>query len=174
MLPTASSMVLRYAINNLMIGRISAIFVAPTRHAEQSAIDAVQLKMAKGIVGDRYFGRNQKHPERNLTLIEAEVIESFNRTYGQSIEYNATRRNLITRGIRLNELAGKNFLIGQVLCQGIELCEPCAVLARQLSASGLSSSEIIRAFKNKGGLKAEILTNGIVYLGDRLSAVDNS
>jgi MOSC domain-containing protein YiiM len=156
-----------------MTGHIAAIFVAPTRHVEQLAVEAVQLKAGKGVVGDRFFGLSQKVPGRNLTLVEAEAIEEFNRHYGQSIELSATRRNFLTRGIRLNELVGKIFLVGDVLCSGIELCEPCRVLARQLPQDSLTKTQIIRAFTNKGGLRADVLSDGIVRLGDCCGVVDD-
>lgn len=151
------------------LGNIIAIFVAPTRRAEQLAVEAVQLKMGKGVVGDRFFGLSQKIPGRNITFIEVEEIYEFNQNYQQAIELNATRRNFITRGIRLNELVGKTFRVGDVLCRGVELCEPCRVLARQLPQDSLTQTQIIKAFTNKGGLRADVLSDGIVRLGDSLS-----
>jgi MOSC domain-containing protein YiiM len=157
-----------------MTRQITAIFVAPTKHAEQIAVDAVQLKAGKGIVGDRFFGLRQKQTPRNLTLIEWEVIEEFNRTFGLKLPLYATRRNLITQGIRLNVLVGETFQIGQVVCRGIELCEPCKVMARQFPASSLSQAEIIQAFANKGGIRAEVLMDGVVRLGDGIFSDDIS
>jgi MOSC domain-containing protein YiiM len=152
----------------MMTGHITAIFVAPTRHSEQLAVDSVQLKARKGIVGDRFFSFRQKQPGRNLTLIEYEAIEEFNRTYQLTIPINATRRNLITQGIRLNNLVGKTFKIGQVVCRGIELCEPCKVMARHFPATSLSQTDIIRTFTHKGGIRAEVLSDGVVRLGDEI------
>jgi MOSC domain-containing protein YiiM len=160
-------------IKSYMTGRITAIFVAPSRHAEQLAVEAAQLKTGKGIVGDRFFGFRQKQPGRNLTLIEVEAIEEFNITYGLTIDPNATRRNILTRGIRLNELVGKTFRVGAVLCRGVELCEPCRILARQIPHESLSQAEIIRAFTNKGGLRAAVLSDGVVRLGDYCAVVDD-
>jgi MOSC domain-containing protein YiiM len=152
-----------------MTGKVIAIFVAPSKHAEQTAVDAVQLKAGKGIVGDRFFGFRQKQPGRNLTLIEAEVIDQFNQQFQQAIPLHATRRNIVTQGIRLNELVDKTFRLGAVLCRGVELCEPCKVMARQLSNTGLSQAEIIHAFTNKGGIRAEVLLDGIVRLSDSIT-----
>lgn len=149
-----------------MLGYIIAIFVAPFKHSEQIAVEAVQLKMGKGIVGDRFFGFRQKQSNRNLTLIEVETIEEFNRIYGFNIELNTTRRNILTRDIRLNELVGKTFRVGNVLCKGIELCEPCRLLTKQITTDPLSSAAIIKAFTHKGGLRAEVLSDGVVRLGD--------
>jgi MOSC domain-containing protein YiiM len=156
-----------------MTGHITAIFVASTKHAEQLAVEAVQLKTEKGIVGDRFFGRSQKTPGRNLTLIEAEAIEEFIVNYGQAIAANATRRNFLTRGIRLNELVGKTFRVGEVLCKGVELCEPCRIMARQLPHESLSQAQIIKAFTHKGGLRADVLSDGIVRIGDCCMEIDN-
>jgi MOSC domain-containing protein YiiM len=149
-------------------GKVIAIFVAPSKHAEQTAVDAVQLKAGKGIVGDRFFGFRQKQPGRNLTLIEWEAIEEFNGIYQLSLPLNATRRNFITQGIRLNDLLGINFNIGNVQCRGIELCEPCNVMARHFPGTPLYRPNIISAFTQKGGIRAEVLTDGVVRLGDEI------
>jgi MOSC domain-containing protein YiiM len=152
-----------------MTARIIAIFVAPEHHAEQLAIDAVQLKAGKGIVGDRFYGLRKNQPGRNLTLIEVEVIASFNQAYQQAIPLRATRRNLVTQDIRLNDLVGKTFRVGEVLCHGVEFCEPCKVMARQMSCTVLSQSEIIQAFAYQGGIRAEVLSDGIIKMGDNIA-----
>jgi MOSC domain-containing protein YiiM len=156
-----------------MTGYITAIFTAPARHASQIAVDAVQLKAGKGIVGDRFFGFSRKNTGKNLSLIESEVLEEFFGLYKQPVEFNASRRNFITRGIRLNELVGTKFLIGEVLCEGVELCEPCKVMARQMPQLPLSQAEIIKAFAYRGGLRANVLTDGIVRIGDHCLAISN-
>jgi MOSC domain-containing protein YiiM len=154
-----------------MNGLIVAIYVATTRHAEQLSVESVQLKAGKGIVGDRFYGNRPKHPELNLTLIEAENIEGFNREYNQTIGLGTTRRNLITRGIQLNALVGKRFQVGSVLCKGIELCEPCKVMARNFPETSLSQNEIISALIHNAGIRAEVLVDGIVKLEDHLFLV---
>lgn len=151
-----------------MTSCVIAIFVASNKHARQFVVDAVQVKAGKGIVGDRFFGLRQKLQGKNLTLIESETIADFNRRFKQSIPLSATRRNLITQGVRLNELIGKTFKIGGVLCRGVELCEPCIVMARSFPNTVLSQAEIIEAFMNKGGIRAEVLTDGILRVGDTI------
>ncbi|MBK8816332.1 MAG: sulfurase [Methylococcaceae bacterium] len=153
-----------------MTGYLTAIFVSPSKHSEQISLESAQLIAGKGITGDRFYGNRQKHTQLNLTLIEAETIEAFNRCYNETLALSATRRNLITRNVRLNDLVDKHFYIGDVLCVGRELCEPCIVMARQISNCGLSSTDIIRFFENKGGLRAEILTSGIAQVGDYITA----
>ena len=155
-----------------MTGQVTAIYVATAKHAEQIAVDVVQLKMGKGIVGDRFFGLSRKNPGRNLTLIESEVIEEFNRIYDQAIGLNATRRNVATHGIRLNDLVGKIFTIGDVSCLGIELCEPCKVMARHFPATPLSQAKLISAFTHKSGIRVTVLADGVIKLGDAILSVN--
>lgn len=152
-----------------MSGRTIGIYAANVKHGEQISLESVQLKTGKGIVGDRFFGLRPKHPGRNLTLIEAEVIANFNLIYQQTIPLQATRRNLITEGLRLNDLIGKTFQVGEVLCRGIELCEPCKVMARQMSCTDLSQTEIIQAFAYHGGIRAAVLSDGIIKIGDNIA-----
>lgn len=150
----------------MMKGKVIAIFTAPEKHAEQISLEAVQLKAGKGIVGDRFFGLRKTQPGRNLTLIEWEAIKEFNLTYNENIPLKASRRNLLTQGIRLKDLIGRPFKIGQVLCRGVELCEPCKVMVREFPGTSLTHNDIIRAFIGKGGIRAEVLTDGIVKSGD--------
>lgn len=159
-----------------MTGTITAIFTAPAKHHEQISTEAVQVKTGKGIVGDRFFGLRKSQPGRNLTLIAIESINEFNRIHQQEIPLHATRRNIITQGIHLPELIGLQFRIGGVLCQGVELCEPCVVMARHFPEGALSQAEIIRAFVNNGGIRAAVLTDGIIRLHDEIYLVypDNS
>lgn len=151
-----------------MNGTITAIFSAPTKHGEQVSAEAVQVKAGKGIVGDRFFGFRKSQKGRNLTLIEAETMSAFNSAFRLAVPLHAIRRNIVTKGIRLPELIGKQFRIGNVLCEGIELCEPCVVMARQFPEGALSQAEIIRAFINKGGIRAAVLTDGIIRLEDEI------
>lgn len=153
----------------IMPGQIITIFVAPSKHAEQIAVDSVQVKTGKGIVGDRFYGFRQTQRGRNLTLVEMEKITEFNQQYQQDIALNATRRNMITQGIRLNELVGKQFYIGDVLCEGVELCEPCGVMVRSLACAGLSKTQVMNAFAHKAGIRVEVLSDGIVNIGDDVS-----
>ena len=107
---------------------VACLLVAAQRHGEVQVLPAVQVKAGCGIVGDRFFSRSSRHPERNITLIEAEAIEAVAAELALPIPVTAPRRNVVTRGIRLNALMGKTFTIGPVTLQGIELCEPCVVL----------------------------------------------
>ncbi|MFP5430948.1 MAG: MOSC domain-containing protein [Gammaproteobacteria bacterium] len=145
---------------------VACLLVAAQRHGEVQVLPAVQVKAGCGIVGDRFFSRSSRHPERNITLIEAEAIEAVAAELALPIPVTAPRRNVVTRGIRLNALMGKTFTIGPVTLQGIELCEPCVVLGRQLETATCPRDIIIRAFLRRGGLRATIVTSGVIREGD--------
>jgi len=119
-----------------------------------------------GIVGDRYYGAQQSHPGQNLTLIEAEEIEAFNARNGTSVGLTDPRRNVVTRGVRLNALVGKVFSIGAVKLRGVQLCEPCGTLAQHLAATGLPKADIVRELTHRAGLRVDVLTSGPLRVGD--------
>jgi MOSC domain-containing protein YiiM len=106
-----------------------------------------------GLEGDRHFRRGQR-PGGALTLIEAKVLEDVELTGPES------RRQLVVRGVRLNELAGKRFRVGEVECLGFELCEPC------LHLQSLTRPGIIDELVHRGGLNADVLSSGTVAVGD--------
>lgn len=145
---------------------ITCLLVATERHGDMLALPAIQVKAGCGIVGDRFFSRSATHPERNITLIESEAIEAVAAALSLPIPVSAPRRNIVTRGIRLNALMGKTFMVGPVTLRGIELCEPCIVLGRQLETAACPRDTIIRAFLRRGGLRATIVTNGVIREGD--------
>ena len=88
-------------------------------------VQAASALAGKGLQGDRHFYREGAAPGEALTLIEAEVLESVGLTGAQS------RRQVVVRGVRLNDLVGKHFRVGEVECLGVELCEPCLHLQQR-------------------------------------------
>jgi MOSC domain-containing protein YiiM len=149
-------------------GVVEALLVATERRGGVLALPAVQLKAGAGIVGDRYFGRSRAQPGRNLSLVEAEAIEAVAALLGLAIPPAAPRRNVVTRGVRLNDLVGREFHIGPVRLRGIELCEPCIVLGRNLETPQCPRERIVRAFAGRGGLRAQVLGDGVIRVGDAL------
>mgnify|MGYP003661053894 FL=1 len=143
---------------------ITAIFISPEPQADQEQVGRIELVAGQGIVGDRNFGK-ANCPGQNLTLIESEEIENYNQTYQQNLPLAGTRRNMITRDVRLNDLVGKEFQIGEVKLKGIELCEPCATLGGLLENEGINKTVVIKAFLGKGGLRADVLTSGCIEVG---------
>lgn len=143
---------------------IEAIFIANAHSAEQRQVTEVKLIKGSGILGDRNFNQ-MKWPGQNITFIEIEQIEHFNKNYNQNISFSATRRNIITRGISLNDLLNKKFYIGEVGFIGVELCEPCQVLGRLLENESIARKDVVKAFVHKGGLRSDILSSGRISVG---------
>ncbi len=153
-------------------GRIVAIYLASAAGAPMHPVEAVQADAGRGLVGDRYatgggrWSADRPSPrERQVTLIEVEAIEAATRDYGMKVEPADTRRNLITSGVALNHLVGREFLVGDVRLRGIKLCEPCRHLEQ------VSGKPIRRALVHRGGLNAELLTSGTIRRGDRVTAI---
>ena len=107
-------------------------------------------------------------PDFELTLIEAEAIEALKRDYNVELAPGEARRNLVTRGVALNHLVGRDFQIGEVKAHGIRLCEPCSHLQR------LTGSRSSRDYCHRGGLRAQILTQGTIRIGDSLQLIRTS
>jgi MOSC domain-containing protein YiiM len=138
---------------------VEAIHLGAERVAELRTVDSVRALAGKGLQGDRHF-----HPEgaaagQALTLVEAEVVEDVGLPPG------ATRRQLTVRGVRLNDLVGKRFRVGEVECYGVELCEPCAHL------QSMTRPGIIKELAHRAGINADIVTDGVIRVGDDVSAV---
>jgi MOSC domain-containing protein YiiM len=121
-----------------------------------------------GIEGDRYFGCHDE-PGQNVTLVEAEEIEVFIREQGRPHDLSITKRNFITRGVRLNELVGREFMVGEVRMRGVELYEPCGSLGKSLASADLSATDAVRRLVHKAGLRADVLTSGVVTRGAKIT-----
>ncbi|MGH7478341.1 MAG: MOSC domain-containing protein [Candidatus Methylomirabilales bacterium] len=131
------------------------------------SVKEVRAIPGKGLEGDRYFTQTgtyskKPRPNREVTLIEVEAIEALAREYKIALEPGAARRNIVTRGVPLNHLVGREFRVGDVTVRGLRLCEPCAHLER------LSHSGVREALIHRGGLRAQILTDGTIRVGDSI------
>lgn len=152
-----------------MSGKIEAIYIATHERAPVRSVQRAELVAGAGIVGDRYYHQGGE-PGRNVTLIEAEEIERFNANNHASASPGAPRRNIVTRGIRLNDLVGKEFLIGGVRAVGVELCEPCGTMGGMLATPTLDKAQVVRDFVHRAGLRADLLSSGSVAVGDPVRA----
>ncbi len=149
-------------------GTVEAIFVTGKPAAPMQSVQSVEALAGKGLRGDRKV-RDPSHPqkdtpEQELTLIESEAVDAVSRDYVLKLEPGETRRNILTRGIALNHLVGKEFSIGAVRLRGIRLCEPCKHL------ESLTRDGIMRALIHRGGLRAEILRGGQIIVGGAIEA----
>src|SRR3954468_9247817 len=110
---------------------VERIFISPARRVVQAECEHITVQRGMGVPGDRNFGK-RTYPGQNLTLVEAEEIELFCAAHSRAFDLSLTRRNLVTRGMRLNDLVNREFTIGTVRLRGVELCEPCVLLGRAL------------------------------------------
>jgi hypothetical protein len=146
-------------------GLVEGLAIAPTAEADMHLLEVASARAGRGFDGDRYAAgagtfspRADRRPGYDLTLMAAEVIDELTAA-GVPVDFPATRRNVLTRGIDLNALVGRTFRIGDVLCEGRRLCEPCVHLDR------LTGPGLLRPLIHKGGLRADILTDGQIPLG---------
>ena len=129
-------------------------------------VNSIEVLANKGIVGDRHFN-DFNDPYNQLTLIESENIDEYNIKFGLDIPYINFRRNIITKGIQLNDLIGKKLQIGNVELEGVELCRPCRHLTELLN-----QKNIIKEFMRKGGLRCQILSSLKISIGDKINLLD--
>ncbi len=125
-------------------------------------VNSIEVLANQGIIGDRHF-KEFNDPYSQLSLIESENIDYYNIKYGLNIPYIDFRRNIITKGIRLNDLVGKKFLVGEVELEGIDLCRPCRHLCELLD-----QDNIIKEFLRRGGLRCQILSSSSIEVGNKI------
>jgi MOSC domain-containing protein YiiM len=143
---------------------IERIYIAAGPGEPQHEAQQVRVVAGQGIEGDRNFGLRHD-PGQNITLVEAEEIESFLREQGRAHDLSVTRRNLVTRGVRLNELVGRGFTVGAVRLCGAELCEPCDGLGKALAGAQQSAAMVVKRLVHRAGLRANVLSSGIIERG---------
>jgi MOSC domain-containing protein YiiM len=151
-------------------GVVQAIFLAPKARAPLEAVAAVRAVPGRGLEGDRYFlGRGALSrwpgPARAVSLIEAEVLEAVRRQHGLDLSARRSRRNLVTAGVALLELKGRTFRVGGALLRGVGPCSPCSYLDRLAGAGACA------ALKGRGGLRAAVLEQGVIRVGDVIEIV---
>ena len=152
-------------------GRIEAIHLADAAAGPMRAVTRVRAIAGVGLEGDRYATGNGTYSpdprtDRHLTLIEAEEIEALAERDGILLEPGETRRNVTTRGIRLNDLVGRRFRVGGIECEATRLCEPCQGLTDHIG------KPVLKPLAHRAGLRALILTDGEIAIGDEVVALD--
>jgi MOSC domain-containing protein YiiM len=138
---------------------VEAIHLGKKRNPQLWTVESVRAVAGQGLEGDRHFHPEGARSGQALTLVEAENVKSVGLPPG------GTRRQVTTRGVRLNDLVGKRFRVGEVECFGVELCEPCAHL------QSMTRPGIIRDLAHRGGINADILTDGTISVGDVVVAL---
>jgi MOSC domain-containing protein YiiM len=151
---------------------VVAIYTTATAGAPLHAAASATLAAGKGLVGDRYYAGVGKFstvaatPDSEITLIESEEIQRFNELEKASRSPGEFRRNIVTAGIRLNDLVGRRFSVGAAVLEGMRLCEPCAYLAR------LVSPAVVQAMVHRAGLRARVVAGAVIRPGDKIQPRD--
>lgn len=153
--------------------QVVSIHIAEKGSGPMTPVARAHAVPGKGIEGDRYFlktGTYSAKPGsgRQITFVELEAIEAVRRDDGVPLDQGETRRNIVTSGIALNHLVGREFMAGEVTLRGVRLCEPCDHLAK------LTGKKVLPSLVHRGGLRADILTEGTIRTGDRISLIGTS
>jgi MOSC domain-containing protein YiiM len=147
------------------MSKIIQIGITKLNNKEIIAANEIDLVAGNGVIGDRHF-KDYNDPYNHLSIIESESIDEYNKKYNLNIPYLDFRRNIITRGIKLNNLINKKILIGNVQLYVIDLCRPCRHLSEKLK-----KDNIIKEFLRKGGIRCEILNDGKISTGDQVKII---
>ena len=152
-------------------GAVVALFIAPEAGAPMQAVEAARAVPGRGLEGDRYFEARGSFsrwpgPHRDVTLIAEEALAEMAREAGVTLAPEASRRNVLVRGVPLNDLIKQTFAVGEVRMEGLRLCQPCKYLAR---ISGVPS--VLPGLIKRGGLRARILDEGVIHVGDTIRPV---
>jgi steroid delta-isomerase-like uncharacterized protein len=154
------------------LGSVISIHIAPAAGAPMQSLDIVRAIAAQGLEGDRYFTKQGTFSTtagavRDVTLIESEAVDALNSKLGSRFSPADMRRNLVTRGIALNHLVGRDFRVGEVLLRGERLCQPCSYL------ESLTQIGVKAAMMHRAGLRAEILEGGTIRVDDSIAALED-
>lgn len=165
-----------------MGGVVEGIFIAERSGQPMRSVSEVVGEAGRGLLGDRHCRPDLQttlepscgpsapphHEVQDLSLVEAEVLDALLAEHGIELHGDETRRNVVTRGVRLNELVGRQFRLGGMLCEGVELCEPCVSIQRQ------TGKPVLKPLVHRGGLYARILRSGTVRVGDDIAVVETA
>tara|TARA_Y100000310_G_C20276101_1_gene620308 strand:+ start:215 stop:655 length:441 start_codon:yes stop_codon:yes gene_type:complete len=144
------------------MGKVLEIGISKNKNNKIVNVKEVKAIKGKGLINERHFKENNE--ERcQITLIEIENINQYNKLTGTTIPAINFLRNIVTEGIKLNELVGKEFLIGSVKVKAHDLCRPCKYLQESLQ-----QKNVVKEFLYTGGLRCEILSSGKICVDDQI------
>jgi MOSC domain-containing protein YiiM len=152
------------------VGQVEAIHIVSAKGAAPRSVERVSALAGVGLSGDRYAtgtgtfsnAQERRGSGRDLTLVEAEEMERLALDFGIELAPGETRRNVTTRGVRLDELIGRRFRVGDTLCEGIRFCEPCTYL------EGLTGKPIREPLRHRAGIRVDIVESGTIGVGDAI------
>ena len=147
------------------MGEVFKLGITKNNNQPIKEVNSIEVLANKGIIGDRHF-HEFNDPYNQLSLIESENIDDYNIRFGLNIPYIDFRRNVITKGIRLNDLVGKKLKVGSVELDAIDLCRPCRHLTEMLS-----QKNVLKEFLRKGGIRCQILSSSDIHVGDKIELI---
>jgi MOSC domain-containing protein YiiM len=155
-------------------GSVVSVHIARGAGEPMTEIDPARAVAGRGLEGDRYFegkGFYSDHPGpiREVSLIEEETMQALQRDHDLVLAPGITRRNILTRGVPLNHLVGREFRVGGATLRGVELCEPCKHVVDVTGIMGLLPTLI-----HRGGLHAQVLSGGTIRAGDAIEPADRA
>ena len=148
------------------MSKVLKLGLANINNGKISEVSSIEVIANKGVIGDRHFNEFND-PYCQLSLIESENIDFYNYKFNLNIPYVDFRRNIITKGLRLNDLIGRRFHIGNVEVEAVDLCRPCRHLTEMLN-----QDNILKEFLRKGGLRCQILSSSMINIGDNIRVLD--
>jgi MOSC domain-containing protein YiiM len=153
-------------------GTVISLHIASRAAEPMTSVPVVRAVPGKGLERDRYHDRvgtysaGEARPDREITLIEEEAVAALRRDYEVDFDAGETRRNIVTRGVALNHLVGREFRVGDVMLRGIRLCEPCRHLEQ------VTGRPVRAGLVHRGGLRAQIRTGGTIRVGDSIAVIE--
>lgn len=147
-------------------GAVDGIFITNETGGDIERREQVDAVARQGLRGDRYFSEDERDTGDHVTLIEREAVEAIASESGIELAPGEHRRNIETRDVALNHLVGTRFRVGDAVCRGVELCEPCSYL------QNMTEDGVLNALLHRGGLRAEILESGAIRAGDTVTVVE--
>ena len=148
------------------MAKVFKLGIATNNNQPIKEVNSIEVLAGKGVVGDRHF-HDFNDPYNQLSLIESENIDEYNVRFGLDLPSINFIRNVVTKGIQLNDLIGKKLKVGNVELEGIELCRPCRHLTEMLD-----QRNILKEFMRKGGLRCQILTSSNINVGDKIEILN--
>ena len=151
------------------VGTVELVALAAEAEGPMREVSSAEAVEGRGLRGDRYERgagtfSNPGGRGYDLTLVEAEALEEL-ADKGVELAPAEARRNLVVRGIALDDLIGRRFKVGEVESLGQRRCEPCSHLER------ITQPGVLRGLVHRGGLRADVLSDGEIRVGDRVEAL---
>ena len=148
------------------MSKVYKLGISNNYNQQINEVNSIDVLANQGVIGDRHF-KEFNDPYNQISLIESENIDDYNIKYGLNIPYLDFRRNIVTKGIQLNNLVGKKILVGNVEVEGIDLCRPCRHLTEVLE-----QDNILKEFLRRGGLRCQVLSSSSIKVGDKIKVLD--